>query len=36
MTSAKSETQGSVASDDKATHTLLTETEQVAQHQEDV
>ena len=34
MTSAKSEIQGSVASDDQATQARLTEAEQVAEDQE--
>ena len=34
MTSAKSEIQGSVASDDQATQARLTAAEQVAEHQE--
>ena len=34
MTSAESEIQGSVASDDQATQAWLTEAEQVAEHQE--
>ena len=34
MTSAKSEIQGLVASDDQATQARLTEAEQVAEHQE--
>ena len=34
MTSAKSEIQGSVASDDQATQAGLTEAEQVAEHEE--
>ena len=34
MTSAKSEIQGSAASDDHATQARLTEAEQVAEHQE--
>ena len=34
MTSAKSEIQGSVASDDQATQAWLTDAEQVAEHQE--